>query len=84
MICLFYLIYLLILIQLIMLSILRLDFFCILKYVGICRNSLKLSKTSFSNRTQRVHIDNVLSELGPWKKRACRGPEKQRAQSILP
>ena len=36
--------------------------FCILeKYVGICGNALKSIKSYFSNRTQRVQIDNVLS-----------------------
>ena len=38
--------------------------FCILeKYVGICGNALKLIKSVFSNRTQRVQIDNVLSDF---------------------
>ena len=38
------------------------DLFCILdKYVGICGNALKLIKSYFSNRTQRVQIDDVLS-----------------------
>ena len=38
--------------------------FCILeKYVGICGNALKLIKSYFSNRTQRVQIDNVLSDF---------------------
>ena len=38
--------------------------FCILeKYVGICGNALKLIKSYFSNRTQRVQIDDVLSDL---------------------
>ena len=74
--CLFYLIYRQLLIQLIMLF-----FFCILeKYVGICGNALKLIKSYFSNRTQRVQIDDVLSDfaniicgvpqgsvLGPYK-----------------
>ena len=37
---------------------------CILeKYVGICGNALKLIKSYFSNRTQRVQIDNVLSDF---------------------
>ena len=37
--------------------------FCILeKYVGICGNALKLIKSYFSNRTQRVQID-VLSDF---------------------
>ena len=38
------------------------NLFCILeKYVGICGNALKFIKSNFSNRTQRVQIDNVLS-----------------------
>ena len=38
--------------------------FCILeKYVGICGNAQKLMKSYFSNRTQRVQIDNVLSDF---------------------
>ena len=38
--------------------------FCILKkYVGICCNALKLIKSYFSNCTQRVQIDNVLSDF---------------------
>ena len=38
--------------------------FCILeKYVGICGNALILIKSYFSNRTQRVQIDNVLSDF---------------------
>ena len=38
------------------------NLFCIReKYVGICGNALKLIKSYFSNRTQRVQIDNVLS-----------------------
>ena len=38
------------------------NLFCILeKYIGICGNALKLIKSYFSNRTQRVEIDNVLS-----------------------
>ena len=32
------------------------------KYVGICGNALNLFKSNFSNRTQRVQIDNVLSD----------------------
>ena len=37
---------------------------CILeKYVGICGDTLKLIKSYFSNRTQRVQIDNVLSDF---------------------
>ena len=40
------------------------NWFCILeKYVGICGNALKLIKSYFSNRTQRVQIDNVLSDF---------------------
>ena len=40
------------------------NLFCILeKYVGICGNALKLIKSYFSNRTQRVQIDDVLSDL---------------------
>ena len=51
--CLFYLIYLLLLTILIILE----------KYVGICGNALKLIKSYFSNRTQRVQIDSVLSDF---------------------
>ena len=57
------------------------NLFCIReKYVGICGNALKLIKSYFSNRTQRVQIDDVLldfaniicgvpqgSALGPFK-----------------
>ena len=40
------------------------NLFCILeKYVGICGNALKLIKSYFSNRTQHVQIDNVLSDI---------------------
>ena len=40
------------------------NLFCILeKYVGSCGNSLKLIKSYFSYRTQRVQIDNVLSDF---------------------
>ena len=40
------------------------NFFCILeKYVGIRGNALKLIKSYFSNRTQRVLIDDVLSDF---------------------
>ena len=40
------------------------NLFCILeKYVGICGNALKLIKLYFSNRTQRVQIDDVLSDF---------------------
>ena len=39
-------------------------FFCIIeKYVGTCGNALKLIKSYFSNRTQRVQIDDVLSDF---------------------
>ena len=45
----------------------RIDYdnlFCILeKYVGICGNALKLIKSYFSNRTQRVQMDDVLSDF---------------------
>ena len=34
-----------------------------LKNVGICGNALKLTKSYFSNRTQRVQIDDVLSDF---------------------
>ena len=33
------------------------------KHVGICGNALKLIKSYFSNRTQRVQIDDVLSDF---------------------
>ena len=33
------------------------------KYVGICGNALKLIKSYFSNRTQCVQIDDVLSDF---------------------
>ena len=37
---------------------------CIIeKYVGICGDALKLIKSYFSNRTQRVQINNVLSDF---------------------
>ena len=40
------------------------NLFCILgKYVGICGNALKLIKSYFYNRTQRVPIDDVLSDF---------------------
>ena len=40
------------------------NLFCILeKYVRIWGNALKLIKSYFSNRTQRVQIDNVLSDF---------------------
>ena len=39
------------------------NLFCILeKYVGICGNALELIKSYFSNRTQHVQIDYVLSD----------------------
>ena len=38
------------------------NLFCILeKYIVICENALKLIKSCFSNRTQHVQIDDVLS-----------------------
>ena len=40
------------------------NMFCILeKYVGICGNALKLIRSYVSNRTQRVQIDNGLSDF---------------------
>ena len=40
------------------------NLFCILKkYLGVCGNALKLIKSYFSICTQRVQIDNVLSDL---------------------
>ena len=40
------------------------NLFCIPeKYVGICENALKLIKSYFSNRTQRVQIDDVLLDV---------------------
>ena len=40
------------------------NLFCILeKYVGYCGNALKLIRSYFSNRTQRVQIDDVLSDF---------------------
>ena len=40
------------------------NLFCILeKYVGISGNALKLIKSYFSNHTQRVQIDDVLSDF---------------------
>ena len=40
------------------------NLFCILeKYVSIRGNALKLIKLYFSNRTQRVQIDKVLSDF---------------------
>ena len=40
------------------------NLFCILaKYVGIRGNALKLINSYFYNRTQRVQIDNVLSDF---------------------
>ena len=38
-------------------------FYILEKYVGICGNALKSIKSYFSNRTQRVQIDNVLSDF---------------------
>ena len=32
-------------------------------HVGICGNAIKLIKSYFCNRTQRVQIDNVLSDF---------------------
>ena len=56
--CLLYLIYLLLLIHN------HDNLFCILeKYLGICGNVLKLIKSYFSNCTQRVQIDDVLSDF---------------------
>ena len=47
-----------------LLQLIMIIFFCILeKYVGICGNALKLIKSYFSNRTQRVQIDDVLSDF---------------------
>ena len=43
------------------------NLFCILeKYVGICGNALKLFNSYFSNRTQHVQIDNVLSDFAHY------------------
>ena len=40
------------------------NLFCVLeKYVGICGNALKLIQSYFSNRTQRVQIDDVYKIL---------------------
>ena len=40
------------------------NLFCILgKYIGICSNALKIITSYFSNRTQRVQIDNVLTDF---------------------
>ena len=40
------------------------NLFCILeKYVGICGNALKLIKSYFSNRTQRVKMNDVSSDF---------------------
>ena len=61
------------------------NLFCILEqYVGIYGNALKLIKYSFSNHTQHVQLDNVLSDcatiicgvpqgsiLGPLKLYLC-------------
>ena len=57
--CLFYLIYLRLLTTLIMI----ICFTYWKKYVGICGKALKLIKSNFSNRTQRVQIYNVLSDF---------------------
>ena len=38
-------------------------FYILEKYVGICDTALKLIKSYFYNRTQRVQIDNVLSDF---------------------
>ena len=57
--CLFYLIYLLLLTQLILI----ICFVYSKKYIGMCGNALKLIKSYFSNRTQRVQIDNDLSDF---------------------
>ena len=38
-------------------------FYIVEKYVGICGNTIKLIKSYFSNRIQRVQIDNVLSDF---------------------
>ena len=38
-------------------------FACSNTYDGICGNALKLIKSYFSNRTQRVQIDNDLSDF---------------------
>ena len=58
--CLFYLIYLPRLIQLILL----IYFVFLRNNVGMCGNVLKLIKSSFSNSTQPVQLDNVLLILG--------------------
>ena len=40
------------------------NLFCFIeKYVGICGNALKQIRSYFSNRTQRVQIDDVLSDF---------------------
>ena len=40
------------------------NLFCILeKYVGICGNALKLIMSYFSNHTQHVQVDDVLSDF---------------------
>ena len=40
------------------------NLFCIPeKYVGICGNALKLIKSYFSNRTQRVQNDDVFADF---------------------
>ena len=39
------------------------NLFCILKkYVGMCGDALRLNKLYFSNRTQRVQIDNFFCQ----------------------
>ena len=58
--CLFYLIYLPLLTPCIDHDNL---FFILEKYVGIRGNALKLIKSYFSNRTQRVQMNNVLSDF---------------------
>ena len=55
--------------------------FCILeKYVGICGNALKLIKTYFSIRTQRVQITNFFIDFANIicgvPKRSVLGPLK--------
>ena len=43
------------------------NLFCIIeKCVGICGNALKLIKSYFSNRTQRIQIDDVLSYVANY------------------
>ena len=57
--CLFYVISLLLLTLLIMI----ICFVYSKKYAGICGNALKLIRSYFSHRIQRVQIDNVLSDF---------------------